>query len=214
MVFFSRLRPAGKTTLAKQILRETGGACLAFLLLNCTFQVRLNPVPMIAVKQRINTDLGIYLDHSRLPPVYSNSGYCMLGAAHTWNIEIGEALKTSALLAFGSAFSRAEIVASDREFNGKSLILLAVPQIQSYAVTQDIQASLQINCRLLDKSNNTLYQGTINAQGGSQFFPAACLGVFGGSMLMEKTGNDAFALAFELLVADIIAKVDFTPYLK
>lgn len=187
---------------------------LILIILNCSFSVHLDPNPFPDIKQKIDIDVGLFINESQIQKIHSQSGLCLIGMAHTWNIETGWALRVGAERTFKRIFTNVEILKNLGEFRDKSLTLLITPKIENFNISQDLSAELFLHCKIVDKKGDVLYERTIPAKGASQSFTGFLFGVFGGQEALSTTSNEAFNIAFSLLAQDIITKIDFEPYIR
>ncbi len=185
------------------------------LLVGCTFTVPINPNPAAYYSvDKIDLDVGLLIDDSQIRQVHSQSGFCLLGVAHTWNFQTGMALRIAAEQIFKKMFTKVELLSSASEFQNKPLTLLITPKITRFNVSQDITAELLLYCKLIDQNGKVVYERTIPAKGSSQALTAYFGGVFVGKQTLSQTSTEAFNRAFEFLAKDIKEKVDFSVYLK
>ncbi|UCG51767.1 MAG: hypothetical protein JSW58_16600 [Candidatus Latescibacterota bacterium] len=114
---------------------------------------------------------------------------------------------------FTRMFQHVDMLGSMDEFESRPLTLLITPQIREFAVSQGLAATLYLDCKLVDKAGDVVYENTIPTNGEGQAATGCLLGVWGGKMALSKTATDAFNKAFGALASDIRQKVDFTPYM-
>jgi len=166
------------------------------------------------LEEKIPLDVGLYVDTAQAQQIYSRSGLCLIGMAHTWQVNTGGALNLGAERTFQRIFANVERLKSTEEFANKPLTLLITPQLKNFNISQSLAADLILYCKLVDKTGQTIYENTIPAQGSGQGAMGCLLGVFAGKKALSDTSADAFNTAFAMLASDIVRKVDFSPYLK
>jgi hypothetical protein len=186
---------------------------LSLILVSCSFAVRLDPSPIPYTEEKIDLDVGLFVDQFQMGQIHSRSGLCLIGMVHTWNVETGMALRVGAERVFKRVFTKVEILEEVGEFKDKPLTLLITPTIQRFNISQDLAAELHLHCRLVDQVGEVVYENTIPSKGGSHAGTGCLLGVWGGQKALSETSNEAFNMAFAHLANDIVKNVDFSPYL-
>jgi hypothetical protein len=169
---------------------------------------------MTYIEEKIDVDVGLYIDQYQMRQIHSRSGFCLLGIFHTWNIETGLALAAGAETTFKSLFTNVEMIEDVNDFANRPLTILITPRIESFNVSGDLSAELLLHCKLVDDHGVVVYENTIPSVGESQASTGFIFGFWGGKMALSKTSVEAFNMAFSMLASDIIEKVDFTPYLS
>lgn len=182
----------------------------------CTFTVRVTPNPGVYIikKEKIKLSVGLFIDDYQIRQIHSQSGFCLIGVLHTWEIQTGMALRISAENTFREIFTHVEILKTVSDFTKKPLTLLITPKIERFYISQDLTAELVLYCKLIDQTGKVVYENTIPAKGESQAITGFLFGMWGGEYALSKTSTSAFNKAFAFLASDIIKKVNFDEYLK
>jgi hypothetical protein len=182
-------------------------------LAGCTTAVHFDATPMVDVRNKIDLDVGVFVDKSQMNQVYSESGLYLLGLLNTWNVQTGAGSAATAWKTFSLMFRSVEMLKVAGDFESRSLTLLITPTIEHFAISQDLTADLLLKCVIVDRFGETVYKNTVAASGGSQMMTACCLGALGGQSVLGKTSGDAFSDAYTQLANDIMKRVDFSRYL-
>lgn len=189
------------------------GSLIGILILGaCQFHVNLNPNPLLYREEKINLNVGLYIKESQIHQVHSQSGLCMIGFVHTWNIATGEAMAVAAERTFKNMFAQLEFVKNPDEFSQRPLNLCITPHLLDFHVSQGLKANLRLQCIMIDQEGNVIYESIIPASGSSQMLMGCLFGVFLGQWVVGKTSTEAFNQAFSFLAADMLDKVDFSMY--
>jgi hypothetical protein len=184
----------------------------------CTHNVYLSPNPRLPEREKINVDVGLFVDRAQIAQRYTYGGSCFLGVANEWIVETGPAVRLTAERAFKAIFARVEVLENMSDFAArKDLALLIVPKIDAFTLASETKANITISCDIMNQAGATVYHGAIPAVGLADAGDSAAiyfLGALSGESALSNTADDAFAKAFVFLADDILKKVDFIPYLK
>jgi len=187
------------------------GSLLGFIA-DCTFYIHPDPFPKIPIQeQKYPYEVGIFIDTKQIEQVYSQSGFCVVGAAHTWNVQIGEGLEKASQRSFKSLFANVKKISSLEEGKGNSINFVFVPSIRNFEISQSISTGFFLKAIIYNRSGDIIYEKEVRGEtrGGGPFFTACMCGVFGGESAFSDSVNSAFEDAFEKLFQDIMKTVDF-----
>lgn len=113
--------------------RTLGFTLLALLAFTgCTHQVRPNPAPMSTQGAPLALRARYFISPEQKARIDSDS-YFALGAAHTWDIYIGEALTRSFPQMLGTVFQSVQEAAGPEDLGDADALI--VPEIQFFDVT-------------------------------------------------------------------------------
>jgi hypothetical protein len=98
----------------------------------CTHQVRPNPAPMSSKDARLPLRVRYFIAPEQKARIDSDS-YFALGYAHTWNIQIGEALVHSFPQMLGTVFQSAQEASSPEDFADADVLI--IPEIKDFDVS-------------------------------------------------------------------------------
>jgi hypothetical protein len=157
----------------------------------CTHQVR--PVPHLLADSgdRLPLRAKYYLAPTERARVHSDT-YFALGKAHTWNIEIGEALATSFPQMLQTVFT--SVAAASGPDDVQDADVLLVPAISKFDVTGgDFTSTIEIRVRLAGSvpqaAIEEAFLGTPNeGKAGTAWWG----GVFGGEGALRQSAEFAF----------------------
>jgi hypothetical protein len=184
----------------------------------CTHNVYLNPNPRLPQREKINVDVGLFVDRAQIAQRYTYGGSCFLGVANEWIVETGPAVRSTAERTFRVLFARVDALENMSDFAArKDLALLIVPKLDAFALASETKANIAISCDVMNQAGATIYHGAIPAVGLASIGDSAAiyyLGALSGESALSNTADDAFAKAFVFLADDILKKIDFIPYLK
>ena len=173
---------------------RTSFLCLIMIILNlcnCTYFVNLNPYPNITVTHKIDVDIGLVISEST-PPFHTQSGFCLLGTSHTWNIATGMGLRLCADRSLKQVFRTVEMLNNMNEVYNNRITIFITPVIANFDVSQELAASIILNCIIIDNTGIELYDGTFSAKGESQMLSGCLFGTLGGEKALANTSNSAF----------------------
>jgi len=113
---------------------KTLALCLLAVLttVGCTHQVRPNPAPMSAQSTPLALRARYFIAPEQKARIDADS-YFALGAAHTWNIHIGEALARSFPQMLGTVFQSVQEASSPEDIGDADVLI--VPEIRHFDVT-------------------------------------------------------------------------------
>jgi hypothetical protein len=184
----------------------------------CTHNVYLSPNPRLPEREKINVDVGLFVDKAQIAQRYTYGGSCFLGVANQWIVETGPAVRATAERTFKVLFARVEVLENISDFAArKDLALLIVPKLDAFSLASETKANITISCDIMNQAGVNVYRGAIPAVGLASIGDSAAiyyLGALSGESSLSNTADDAFAKAFVFLADDILKKVDFIPYLK
>lgn len=179
---------------------------------SCTYNIKVDPNPKIEfVGNKYSQKLGIFIDESELSQVYNQGGFCLVGAAHTWVVPVGEALKTSTYNSFTQIFKEVESVKSLNDFKNNSIIIIFNPKVKQFTISQTITTEFYLKATIINQKDKVIYEKEFKGETNSSapFMRAFCLGFFGGQTAFSDSVNKAFENAFEKLFQDMLQTVDF-----
>jgi hypothetical protein len=179
-------------------------------ILSCTYNIKVDPKPKIPKFKKYSFDVGVHIDESQLSYVYSQNGFCFVGAVHTWKIPVGEAIKKSSIKLFVKMFNQVHIIKTPQE-KPNSINIVISPMVREFKISQTINTKFILDVKIYNKKNKIIfekeYQGKTKKIG--PFCTAAMCGVFLAPRAFSSSVNDAFENAFEKLYLDLSKNVDF-----
>ncbi|RKH13393.1 hypothetical protein D7V97_05805 [Corallococcus sp. CA053C] len=167
-------------------------------LAGCTHQVRPSPAPMSAQGTPLKLRARYFISPEQKARIDSDS-YFALGAAHTWNIQIGEALTRSFPQMMGTVFQSVQEASGPEDLGDADALI--VPEIEFFDVTGGgfvSQLKLTVRARGSDGAIRVsdLFDGAPRqGKGGTAWL--------GGAMAGEGALRQSAEFAFE----DVMPKV-------
>lgn len=157
----------------------------------CTHQVRPSPRPVEVSGDKLPLRAKYYLDPVDQKRVHSSS-YWALGKAHTWNIEIGEALAASFPQMLQTVFSSVAVASGPQDLEEADVLI--VPSINHFALSGgDYISTIEIRVRGVDKAGGVAIDEVILGQPvEGRAGTAWAAGVFGGEAALRGSAEYAF----------------------
>lgn len=185
------------------------------LAVRCTFHVPFEPFPKVLLaKEKYPLTVGIYIEPTQREQVYSKSGFCLVGAGHTWEVPVGEGLRKASIRSFSQVFSEVSTISSIEEGLHNSLNIVFTPSIRNFEISQSINTAFFLKATIVDSLGDIIYEREVpgRTRGSGPFLKACCFGVFVGESAFAESARSAFEDAFEKLFQDIITTVDFNKF--
>ncbi len=184
---------------------------------HCKFNIIVHPKPKInKPAQKIPLKVGIYIDKSNVNEIYSRDFLCLVGAAHTWNIPIGKALKAASLYSFKQVFTHVKMIRRMEDFNTTAINIIFKPLANEFGISQIIKSHLFLRGTIVDKENKIIYQKEVKGKTKSlgPSVRACCFGVFMAQGALSNSATQAIESAFEKLFIDMMKNVKFTTFIN
>ncbi|WP_147445408.1 hypothetical protein [Corallococcus aberystwythensis] len=167
-------------------------------LVGCTHQVRPSPAPMSNAGTPLALRARYFISPEQKERIDSDN-YFVLGAAHTWNISIGEALTRSFPQMMGTVFQSVQEASSPDDLGDADVLI--VPEIQFFDVNGGgFVSKLKLTVR--SRGSQDAVQVSDLFEGESQKSKAASAWM-GGAFAGEEALRQATEFAFE----DVMPKV-------
>jgi hypothetical protein len=185
-------------------MSKTLALCLFAVLgsVACTHQVRPNPNPLSTQSSPLALRARYYIAPEQKALIDSDS-YFALGWAHTWNIQIGQALVTSFPQMLGTVFQSVQEASSPEDIGDADVLI--IPEIQHFDVhAGGFVSELSISVRGKGSDGTVrlseAFAGTpTKGKGGSAWM--------GGAMAGESALQRSAELAFEDVMPKIAQKL-------
>jgi hypothetical protein len=157
----------------------------------CTHQVKPVPHPLADSGGLLPLRAKYYLAPTERARIHSDSYYA-LGKAHTWNIEIGEALATSFPQMLQTVFT--SVAAASGPDDVKDADVLLVPAINKFELTGgDFTSTIEIRVRLAGGMLQTaIEEAFVGSPNEGKAGTAWGAGVFGGESALRQSTEFAF----------------------
>ncbi|MBN8231207.1 hypothetical protein JYK02_27170 [Corallococcus macrosporus] len=167
-------------------------------LVGCTHQVRPSPAPMSNAGNPLALRARYYISPEQKERIDSDS-YFALGAAHTWNITIGEALTRSFPQMLGTVFQSVQEASSPDDLGDADVLI--IPEIQSFDVHAGGFVS-QLKLTVRSKGGQDAVQVSDLFEGASQKSKGASAWLGG-----TAAGQEALRQSAEFAFEDVMPKV-------
>lgn len=178
--------PPTRTELTVVWVMALGIACAG-----CTHQIRPMPSMQATSGERLALRAKYYIAPQERAKVHSDS-YFALGKAHTWNVEIGEALSSSFPQMLRSLFVTVAQASGPDDLSDADVLL--IPSISQFEIGGgDFVSTIQVRVRGLDHSRNVATDEVF--LGNPREGKAATAwwgGVFAGSETLQRSAEYAF----------------------
>ncbi|MFP2899002.1 hypothetical protein [Corallococcus sp. 4LFB] len=167
-------------------------------LVGCTHQVRPSPAPMSTAGTPLALRARYFISPEQKARIDSDS-YFVLGAGHTWNITIGEALTRSFPQMMGTVFQSVQEASSPDDLGDADVLI--VPEIQYFDVNGGgFVSKLKLTVR--SRGSQDAVQVSDLIEGESQKSKAASAWLGGAA-----AGQEALRQSAEFAFEDVMPKV-------
>jgi len=172
-------------------------------LAGCVLNVAVSPNPSVKIERAYDVSAALLITKTEENLVAGTSRA---------KFQVGKALVAGSRKTFGRMFSSVARVRTVNEFSPDSQALVIMPyfgRLNYNAWNEGV--SVTIGCRICDSAGKTIYEGTATATGdpGEMNYTG-----FDRGRMMNEIASDAFNRVFCSLADDILAKADFSSYVK
>ena len=157
----------------------------------CTHQVRPNPAPMSAQAAPLPLRARYFIAPEQKERIDSDS-YFALGYAHTWNIQIGDALGRSFPQMLGTVFQSVQEASSPEDIADADVLI--IPEIQNFDVSGgSFVSKLTLDVRAKGSDGVVrLREEFLGAPREGKGGTAWTSGAFGGETALQRSAEFAF----------------------